>query len=232
MMPKVVVYNSVSIDTSINGYAFDVGLHYEVAEKLNADAFLVGSETAKAGIKLFNQTIPTETPSDYNKSFLEDNEAKPLWVIADSQGKLNGLLHVLRRSTYCKDVTIIVTTKTPKNYLSYLKERNYGFIKAGKEKINYPTALKKLSKQHQVKTVVTDSGGVLISILFKHGLVDQLSLLIAPVIVGKQSMNLFRTLDASVNLVLISHEQLRNNNLLVNYNVKRNNRRKTSQAFL
>jgi 2,5-diamino-6-(ribosylamino)-4(3H)-pyrimidinone 5'-phosphate reductase len=46
MLPKVIVYNSVSVDGAIKDFDVDIALHYEVLGKLGADALLVGSNTA------------------------------------------------------------------------------------------------------------------------------------------------------------------------------------------
>ena len=47
MMPKVIIYNSVSVDGAIKDFEVDVQLHYAVAGEIGADALLAGSNTAK-----------------------------------------------------------------------------------------------------------------------------------------------------------------------------------------
>ena len=59
MIPKVTVYNSVSVDGAIKDFEVDVQLHYAVAGEIGADALLAGSNTAKTGIELFMKTIST-----------------------------------------------------------------------------------------------------------------------------------------------------------------------------
>jgi 2,5-diamino-6-(ribosylamino)-4(3H)-pyrimidinone 5'-phosphate reductase len=222
MSPRVIMYNSISLDGSIRDFELDVGLHYELADKVKADAHLIGSETAKTGIEIFTEQIPLEAQSDFFKPVTKLEDKKPLWVISDSRGKLKGLLHVYRRSCYCRDVIILVTNKTPDDYIAYLKERNYNMIIAGDEKIDFRFALDKLALLYNVKTVLTDSGGGLNSVLIQEGLIDELSLLISPMIVGKSSTNLFRYVENKVNLELIRTERIRNNHLLVFYRVLSN----------
>ncbi len=62
MLPKVVVYNSVSVDGAIKDFDVDIGLHYEVLGQMGADALLAGSATARSGIELFNKSVPPEEP--------------------------------------------------------------------------------------------------------------------------------------------------------------------------
>jgi 2,5-diamino-6-(ribosylamino)-4(3H)-pyrimidinone 5'-phosphate reductase len=219
MSPRVIMYNSISLDGSIKDFELDIGLHYEIADKIRADAHLIGSETARTGIELFTEQIPVEERSDFAKPLTKPEDKKPIWVISDHMGKLKGVLHVYRRSCYCRDVIILVTSRTPEDYIAYLKERNYEIIVAGEEKVDFRIALSELAILHNVKTVLTDSGGGLNSALIQEGLVDELSLLISPMIVGKGSTNLFRHVESKVNLELIRTERIRNNHLLVFYRV-------------
>jgi 2,5-diamino-6-(ribosylamino)-4(3H)-pyrimidinone 5'-phosphate reductase len=216
------MFNTISVDGSIKDYELDIGLHYEVADKIKADAHLIGSETARTGVESFTEKVPPENPSDFNKPIIKEDETKPFWVLVDSKGKLKGMLHVYRRSCYCKDIIVIVTSKTPEDYINYMKERNFNMVVAGDENIDFKLALDKLAMYFGVRTVLTDSGGALTSVLLSEGLVDELALLISPVIVGKDSTNLFRTLENKVNLELIRSERIRNNHLLVVYRVLSN----------
>jgi 2,5-diamino-6-(ribosylamino)-4(3H)-pyrimidinone 5'-phosphate reductase len=216
------MFNTISVDGSIKDYELDIGLHYEVADRIKADAHLIGSETARTGVESFTENVPPEAPADFNKPIVKEDETKPFWVLVDSKGKLKGMLHVYRRSCYCKDIIVIVTSKTPEDYINYMKERNFNMIVAGDENIDFKVALDKLSMYFGVRTVLTDSGGGLTSVLLSEGLVDEMALLISPVIVGKESTNLFRFLEDKVNLELIRSERIRNNHLLVVYRVLSN----------
>ena len=222
MSPRVIMFNTISVDGSIRDFELDIGLHYEVADKIRADAHLIGSETARSGIEQFTETIPAEESSDMTKPVIRADETRPFWVLADAKGKLKGLLHVYRRSCYCKDVIVIVCGKTPGDYIGYLKERNYNIIVAGDEEIDFHAALDKLALYYNVKNVLTDSGGGLNSILIQGGIVDEMALLISPVIVGKSATSLFRYLDNKVNLELIRSERIRGNHMLVIYRVLTN----------
>ena len=79
--------------------------------------------------------------------------------------------------------------------MEYLKARHYDYIVAGNDHVDYKAALEELNKRYGIDTVATDTGGVLASLLLEEGLVDEVQLLIAPEIVGKKAVNLFRTLN-------------------------------------
>jgi 2,5-diamino-6-(ribosylamino)-4(3H)-pyrimidinone 5'-phosphate reductase len=219
MLPKVVVYNSVSVDGAIKDFDIDVALHYEVAGAIDAQAMLVGSDTAKTGIEIFLKTVPVEKSSDFLKPTVKEDDERPYWAIADSRAKLQGLLHVYRQSGYGKDVIILVSATTPKGYLDYLQTRNYDYIVAGSDHVDYKAALEELNERYGIDTVVTDTGGVLAGVLLEEGLVDEVQLLIAPEIVGKKAVALFRSLDHSVKLELVRCETVKKNYVLLVYKV-------------
>jgi len=219
MLPKVVVYNSVSVDGAINGFNIDLDLHYRVVGCIGADALLVGSQTAKSGLVLFQATVTAEEPSDFQKPVLEPDDERLLWVIPDSQGLLQGLLHMYRRSGFVKDIVVLVSTRTPKPYLTYLKQRNYDYIVAGCDHVDYKTALEVLYRRYGVETVVTDSGGVLASVLIEAELVDEVQLLVAPQVVGKNAISLFRSLNQPLKLCLICSEVISESFVLLYYRV-------------
>ena len=128
-------------------------------------------------------------------------------MIADSRGALEGLLHVFRRSEYCKDVIVLVSEKTPEAYIHYLKERNYDFIRAGADRVDIRQALEIANELYGFGLVVSDSGGVLNGILLEQGLVEEISLILNPEIAGKNGTNLFRSLEKSgIQLELIRNE--------------------------
>jgi 2,5-diamino-6-(ribosylamino)-4(3H)-pyrimidinone 5'-phosphate reductase len=214
MLPKVIVFNSISVDGSIKEFQVDVALHYEVLAKMGIDCLLVGSTTAKSGIETFVATIPPEEEGDFHPPKNPDKDAV-WWVIPDSRGSMLGLLHVHRKSGYAKDIILLVSKSTPKSYLDYLAERHYDYIVAGDDHVDYKTALEKLNTRYGIKTVVTDSGGILASALIERGLVDEVQLLVAPEIVGQKTVPLFRRVVKPVKLELERVETVKGHLLLV-----------------
>ncbi len=220
MLPKVVLYNSVSVDGAIKDFELDIALHYQVAGRIGAEVMLVGSDTAKSGIEMFMETVPSEQPSDRQKPAIKEGDNRAYWAMADSRGKLKGLMHVYRQSGYGKDVIVLVSESTPKDYLDYLKERNYDFIVAGSDHVDLRMALEALNGRYGFKTVATDTGGVLAAVLLEEGLVDEVQLLVSPEIVGEKAVNLFRAVKAPVKLELVGCEAIKNL-VLLSYRVKK-----------
>ncbi len=209
VFPKIITHNAVSLDGSISGFSIDLEKYYAVAGSLKPDAMLVGSSTAKSGIEMYSDGIPDESTADFVKPRITPDDIRPYWVIPDHDGLLQGRLHIFRRFEYCKDVIILLSEKSPESYVKYLMERNYDVIIAGHEDVDLKHSLEILAKKYDCKTVVTDSGGNLNKALLEAGLVDEISLIINPVLVDQKHLKLFRGLNLlqkQVQLQLISIE--------------------------
>jgi 2,5-diamino-6-(ribosylamino)-4(3H)-pyrimidinone 5'-phosphate reductase len=213
------VYNSVSVDGAIKDFDVDIGLHYQILGRLGADALLAGSGTAKSGIELFHKTVPEEQPGDFQKPALAPDDERMLWVIPDSRGILQGLLHVHRKSGYAKNIIILVSKVTPKGYFDYLAERSYDVIVAGEDHVDFRVALEELNSRYGIETIASDTGGVLAGVLLEEGLVDEVQLLVSPEIVGKKAVNLFRSLNQNMKLTLVSCEAVNQSHVLLTYKV-------------
>ena len=206
MLPKVIIHNSVSLDGSLTDFEPNMELHYQIAGKYKPDVHLIGSNTVKVGAELYGEGVPLEEAKDFEKP--KRDESLPYWVIPDTKGALEGLLHTCRRFEFCKDVIVLVSEQTPKKYIEHLKERNYGYYVVGEKHVDLEKALELLSAKYGVKKVLADTGKVLSNLLLNQGLASEISLLIHPVIVGNKSYNIFANVSEDVSLKLDKAEIL------------------------
>lgn len=219
MLPRVIIHNSVSLDSSFLNFEVNMGLHYQIAANYKSDAHLVGSNTAKKGIEMYGGKIPPEENNDFEKPIKD--EALPYWIIPDTKGILKDLLHVFRRFESCKDVIVLISKTTPEDYIQYLRDRKYDHYIVGDEHVDLKKALQLLSKKYDAKTVLTDTGRKLGNLLLNQRLVNEISLLTHPCIVGDQSENLFKNITSSIKLNKIKFEVLDENYIWQVYQVEK-----------
>lgn len=202
MKPKVVMHTQISLDGRIRGFE-DTGIYYRLSYRFNSDMILFGAKTVAAAAEKF----PPEKEEDFFKPADDPNDTRPLAIVPDSRGSLRNL-HLFRNMPYLRDVIVLVSQATPQAYLDYLKERNYDFITAGDDHVDYRKAFEILSDRYNCKTIRTDTGGTLTNVLLRQGLIDEISLVISPVLVGTAVPNLFESLSLQdkIRLELISHE--------------------------
>jgi 2,5-diamino-6-(ribosylamino)-4(3H)-pyrimidinone 5'-phosphate reductase len=219
MISKIVIHNSISIDGSLSSFEPNMELHYRIAGRYHPDMHLIGSHTITAGIELYGDSVPLEEASDFEKPTRE--KKLPIWVLVDSKGKLKGLLHTCRRFEMCRDVIVLVSQSTPQRYLRYLDERQYDHYCIGRDSVDLRQALILLCKKYHAKTILTDTGRILGNLLLNQGLVDEISLLIHPVIVGNKSYNMFRDIERNLSVSLLKCERLEKQYIWLVYTVKK-----------
>ena len=219
MLPKVIIHNSVSLDGYLTDFEPNMELHYQIAGNYRPDVHLIGSNTVKVGTELYGEGVPPEESKDFEKP--ERAEGLPYWVIPDTGGALEGLLHTCRRFEFCKDVLVLVSEETPKKYLVHLKERNYDYHVVGKKHVDLEKALELLSTKYGAKKVLADTGQVLGNLLLNEGLASEVSLLIHPVIVGNKSYNIFSNISQAVSLKLDKAEVLGKGYVWLVYTVRK-----------
>lgn len=192
MHPYTIIHNSISIDGSLTNFDVKMDLHYQIAGIYKPDIHLIGSNTIKKGIDLYGHITP-ERKIDFKKTIKDKNS--PYWVIIDSTGKLKGLLHEIRKFKFCRDIIVLISKTTPVDYIQYLDERNYDYYITGEIKINLKKSFDLLLNKYKSKKILVDTGRILGNILINQGFVNEISLLIHPVIVGKKCYNMFANVD-------------------------------------
>ena len=221
-MPKIIMHNSVSLDGSFTDFDVNMELHYQIAGKCEADAHLIGSNTIKTGIDIYGGEIPPEKEADFTKP--DRDPALPYWIIVDTKGITRGLLHTCRSFEFCKDVIVLISRQTSKDYIDYLNERNYDYLVCGNEHVDYEKAFNILNTKYGIKTILVDSGPTLNGLLLGRGLIDEISLLVFPFLVGTKSDKLLAHINLeiqNVNLELLTCEDLDKGHVLLRYKVLR-----------
>jgi len=133
----------------------------------------------------------------------KDKDAAPLQAVAkhegvhiavpDSRGRMRNW-HTHVEGIGARGAVALVSGSTPRAHLGYLRTRNIPFVETGRDHVDYTLALSELYAQFGSRRIRTDSGGVLNSTLLEEGLATELSLLIAPDLIGSRGRDLFRTL--------------------------------------
>lgn len=191
LRPWVIMHNTLTLDGSISGFMADFDIHYGVISNLNVQAYLIGSQTVLDAAE--DISYATELQEE-DTGFIAD-ELKPYWVVVDSKGRLQDILHLFRKMKYIKEIIVLVSEKTPKRYIQFLKKHNYPFIRKGDDYVNYHAAFLRLKTDYNIRTLITDTGTSLNNFLIEKGLMDELSLIIAPLLLSKGEMKVFEGLQ-------------------------------------
>jgi 2,5-diamino-6-(ribosylamino)-4(3H)-pyrimidinone 5'-phosphate reductase len=182
MLPRVIVHNMVSVDGRMDWFAPDVGLYYEIAAHWHVDAILSGSETILVGLGEL-EAQPEDSPPDPPDEAKVGAASGPLMAVIDSRGRIRRW-DLLKKQPYWRDVIALCSSSTPVEYLHHLEARAVDYMVVGEEFVDLRRALDELNERFDVESVRVDSGGTLNGILLRAGLVDEISLLVQPSLVG------------------------------------------------
>ena len=222
MLPHVIIHNAMSLDGCITNFTVDLGLYYKLAAGFGEDATLAGSNTILAG----SDEIPEETEEDLEKPEVAEDDKRPILVIPDSAGRVR-IWHALKSWPFWCGFVALITEKTPQDYIDYLEERHIDHITVGDVKVDLKAALEMLNKKYNVKTLRVDSGGTLNGLLLQAGLVDEVSVLVHPVLVGSggSRKSIFQViesdgLEGGIELKLTHQQEMKNGIIWLKYKVK------------
>lgn len=185
-LPYVVIHNAVSIDSRLDLANVDVELYYQLISHWNEDLTLAGSRT----ILMAPDEIPPEDDSAFEPPVKDPADRRPLLAVVDSRGAVR-VWHYLRKQPYWRSMMALCSKSTPKEYLDYLEKRHIDYIIAGDDRVDLRAALEELHQSYGVRRIRVDSGGMLNGILLREGLVDEVSLLVHPQLVGGTSPRSF-----------------------------------------
>lgn len=177
MMPHVVLHVEASLDGRIDHIHPDVGRFYGLAAGFHEDAILTGADTVLGGDELPAQD-DTEPPTP--EAIGGDG---PLFVVTDSRCRFDRW-NWLRKQPYWRDAVALVTQTSPADRLERLAGQDVPMIVCGEQRVDLRAALETLVTLYDVRTVRVDSGGALSGALVRAGLVDEVSVLLEPVLVG------------------------------------------------
>jgi 2,5-diamino-6-(ribosylamino)-4(3H)-pyrimidinone 5'-phosphate reductase len=194
---------------TIPGAAEGLAQYYQLEEQTDLCSFNTGKVLAKIG---WNE--PKEQIEDISVTF----------VILDNQPHLTtlGIENLLKR---CK--SIIVATTSPSHPAISIKNDKLDVIQFV-EQIDFIQLFKKLEQEHGFTQITIQSGGDMNAVLLRAGLINELSIVVAPVLVGGkdtqsliggESLQSVEDLQKIKALELLEVNKLESNYLHVRYKV-------------
>lgn len=164
--PYVVLHVAVSVDGSTAGFEADVGRFYELAGTWREDVTLAGADTilAQEGALAVAEQ-PGPAPDG------------PVLVVVDGRGRVGGWQSLLDAGFWSTVVAAHAGSTPP---------RDHGFpeIVTGDDRVDLAALLRQVRERYDARVVRVDSGGALNGALLDAGLVDEVSLLVHPVLVA------------------------------------------------
>ena len=222
VLPKVIIYNYISLDGRINGFKADKKLYYQLASQWSLDAVLMGTDTLLRNFNIKSDEL--HESENFEVPEVDKNDSRPLLVVPDSRGRIHVWSEVIRTGLF-RDILVLCSRSTPQEYLNFLDERFIKYMVIGYEKVNLGIALEEIYTQFGVKSLRVDSGGRLNGVLLRDDLVDEIYVLVHPAMVGGTSLNSIyiatdlTSTEGVLDLKLLKMEKLKNDIILLHYRI-------------
>jgi 2,5-diamino-6-(ribosylamino)-4(3H)-pyrimidinone 5'-phosphate reductase len=196
--PKVIVHVAISLDARIDGFEPDVGTYYDLIGTWNEDTTLCGSGTILTAQPEPDRedASPPEPP--------DPGDTRPLLAVIDSRGRVRSWSKLLA-AEHWRGGLALCSGATPERHLDYLRSHNIEYELHGSDHVDLQGVIESLAKRG-AKTIRIDAGPTLNGLALRSGVVNELSLLVHPLIVG-DGRSFAEGLDAPIEMTELSREQ-------------------------
>lgn len=219
--PYIICHMVASIDGRIDCSMVDKisgDEYYSTLESLNCPTQLEGRVTLEHYTALKEPFVAKNNTPVGKPSVYKAVEVNGYMVAVDTMGKLRWPASEIDGSP----LVCIVSEKVPQEYLDALKSEGISYICVGKNTIDLPEAMKILCSEFGVERMAVLGGGHINGGFLAEGLIDEISLLLAPGIDGRKGQTALFDGIADLNrmpvkLSLESVERLENDVLWIKY---------------
>lgn len=185
--PYVICHMGSTVDGRIIGERWGENstrygsLYEQCHNTYNSQAWMVGRVTMEKDFAQGRkpELLMSENPIS-RKPFFGDKNATSYAIVADPHGKLGWDENQINGDHVVEILSELVSDE----YLNYLQNKNISYIFAGKENLDFAVAIQQLHDLFGVKTLMLEGGGNINGSLFKAGLIDEISLLLLPIVDG------------------------------------------------
>lgn len=192
-----------------------------------AEAWLYGTTTTKEFTHYRKPILESVCENLPEGDYIAETDLKFYYVSLDTMGEIGWESGTFRKpGRLDAHVIEILTEETPLVYRAYLREKGVSYIIAGSNSLDCKVAAWKLKRLFGIDTVLICGGGTVNWTFLQQGLVDELSLLLAPAADGDPATptvfekSEFLTSTVPVEFTLKNVEQLKDSGVRLTYLVK------------
>lgn len=185
MRPYIICHMVASVDGRIDCEMVEKisgDEYYTTLEELDCPSLLEGRVTMEHYNAVREPFIPKNNKPVGRVSFYVAEESDAYMVSVDTQGRLQWASNNIDGVP----LVCIVSEKASEEYLDALREQQISWIAAGKECIDLVKAMEILYEHFGVRRLGLLGGGHINGGFLEAGLIDEVSLLLAPGIDGRQ----------------------------------------------
>ncbi len=201
--PYIICHMVTSIDGKVTGDFLGMPscekateIYYDLNRTLKAQGFICGRVTMEGSFTGGWYPDLCAYPPKEKEDFIPESLSGFYAVAFDTTGKLgwrsNRIIDPDGDPGYDgAQIIEILSENVDGRYLGYLQAMGIPYLFAGKEKIDVATALHKLKTKIGAETLLLEGGSIINGAFQRADLIDELSLVVAPVAAAKEDKPLF-----------------------------------------
>lgn len=186
--PRVICHMGASIDGRIvtGGWpdSAAVSKEYELVHgSYDAEGWICGRVTMEPFAKGMRSAaeVAREHKGGRREDFVAPGDHDSFAFAIDASGKLAWQSNDIGGD----HVVAILSERVSDEYLAFLRQRGVSYVLAGARDVDLTAALEKISARFGVRTLMLEGGGRINGSMLRAGLIDEVSLLVAPVADGR-----------------------------------------------
>lgn len=201
--PYIIIHTHTALDGNINSMAlpeFKAGSrHYQdIAltpgkQQLNIDAYLNGKSSTEDNITHYQQPELDANAAEVPPGdFIAAPDAGMYYISIDPRGELAWPFNSFGYGGVTAHVIEVLTDAASNAYKDYLRRQGISYILAGAEQVDYALMLSKLHDLG-IERLMVGGGGTINWSFIQNGLVDEVSMVLAPIANGDPTAPRFFT---------------------------------------
>lgn len=185
MKPYIVCHMMQSVDGRIACDMVDKisgDEYYTALESLNCPTTVEGKVTLQIHVTGFEPYVPQDTTPVGHEEYHVATQADGYCISVDSAGTLRWTADNCGTD---KPRLCLVSERASREYLNHLRSLGLSYIATGKEHVNLRRAVELLNEHFGVERIAVVGGGAINGGFLAAGLLDEVSVMIAPGIDGR-----------------------------------------------
>ena len=197
--------------------------YYTTLDSLGCDASVEGRVTMEHYYALPEKFMAEDKTPLGKKEVFQATDCNDFHICPDTKGTLQWDSATMEDG---RPLLIITSESAPAEYISYLRSKGISYIATGKGNIDLADAMDILGNEFGVKRLAVLGGGLINGGFLATGLIDEVSLLLAPGIDGREGWRaMFDGIPDQTKmptkLKLQSVERLENDILWIKYEIEK-----------
>lgn len=201
--PYIICHMTMSLDGKVTGdflttpeAAAAAEVYYQLNRDYQADAFVCGRVTMEGSFtgNWYPELAPFAGEHLGREDYVADSSARYFAVSFDRRGRLGWRESRIRDEDPGYDnahIIEVLCEDAPEAYLAYLRSIGVSYVFAGREELDMALALRKLKERFGIEKLLLEGGSIINGAFARAGVVDELSLVVAPVLAAAEDKPLF-----------------------------------------